>query len=61
MSTALQLIPGVSMIFGCTNVVGAALWAAELERSGEKANEPTRDEIIPDAGGHEENEVEQEL
>jgi hypothetical protein len=60
MSTALQLIPGVSMIFGCTNVVGAALWAAELER-GEKANEPTRDEIIPDAGGHEENEVEQEL
>lgn len=51
MSTALQLIPGVSMIFGCTNVVGAALWAAELERG----------EIIPDAGGHEENEVEQEL
>lgn len=49
------------MIFECTNVVGAALWAAELERSGEKANEPTRDEIIPDAGGHEENEVEEEL
>jgi len=25
-----------------------------------EANEPTRDEIIPDASGHEENEVEEE-
>ena len=48
MSTALHLVPGLSVIFECTSVVGAALWAAELERLGEKANEPTTGELSPD-------------
>lgn len=47
MSTALQLVPGLSMLFEMTSTVGAALWAAELERLGEKANEPERKEVLP--------------
>lgn len=33
-ATLLQLIPGASILFMYTNTVGAALWAAELERKG---------------------------
>lgn len=47
-SQALQLIPGMSMVFECTSIVGAALWAAELERAGEKANDPTMEHLFPD-------------
>jgi hypothetical protein len=53
MASALQLVPGVSMLFECTSVVGAALWAAELERVGEKANDPTREDAFLDGGGRE--------
>lgn len=49
-ATALQLIPVVSMVLGCTTTVGAALWAAELERLGEKANYPNREDVLPNDG-----------
>jgi len=57
MSTALQMIPGISMVFECTSVVGAALWAAELERLGEKANEPTRKEVLAEVRDHDQGET----
>jgi hypothetical protein len=47
-ATTLQLVPGASMVFGCTSIVGAALWAAELERAGEKANEPATKDVFSD-------------
>lgn len=31
----LQLIPGANIIFLYTNTVGAALWAADLEKAGQ--------------------------
>jgi len=33
-ATLLQIVPGASIFFLYTNTVGAALWAAELERKG---------------------------
>ncbi|KAF7965230.1 hypothetical protein HWV62_44915 [Athelia sp. TMB] len=50
MATALQLIPVVSMVFDCTSTVGAALWAAELERLGERANDPQQKDVLPEGG-----------
>lgn len=34
-SVLLQLVPGASVVFLYTNTVGAALWAAELEKAGQ--------------------------
>jgi uncharacterized protein involved in cysteine biosynthesis len=50
MATALQLIPVVSIFFLCTTTVGAALWAAELERLGERANDPQHEDVLPTGG-----------
>ena len=51
MAAALQLVPVISMAFECTSTVGAALWAAELERLGERANAPARrEDALPEGG-----------
>lgn len=34
MATLLELVPVASILFGFTNTVGAALWAADIERGG---------------------------
>ena len=43
MATALQLIPGLSMFFEMSSIVGAALWAAELERLEKRVTESNRE------------------
>ncbi|KZP18298.1 hypothetical protein FIBSPDRAFT_863980 [Athelia psychrophila] len=50
MATALQLVPVASIFFLCTTTVGAALWAAELERLGEAANDPQHGDVLPTGG-----------
>ena len=43
MATALQLIPGLSMFFEMSSIVGAALWAADLKRLEKRVNESNRE------------------
>jgi hypothetical protein len=43
------MIPFVSLVFAFTNTVGAAIWAADLEKSGRGPNytPEERDKAIP--------------
>ena len=34
MATLLEMVPFASLIFAFTNTVGAALWAADIEKRG---------------------------
>ena len=36
----LELIPGIGILFSFTNTVGAALWAADLEKQGPQTTAP---------------------
>lgn len=46
---ALNLIPGVSIIFAFTSAVGAALWASDLEKkSGAQVDTSASDEATQD-------------
>ena len=65
-SVLLQLIPGASIVFLYTNTVGAALWAAELEKAGrmskgEDLGGMELGEVVKNGGAKEASEAKKEL
>jgi hypothetical protein len=44
---ALEMVPFANLVFAFTNTVGAALWAADLEREGERNDTATADSTAP--------------
>jgi len=44
---ALEMVPFANLAFAFTNTVGAALWAADLEREGDPATAATTPTTAP--------------
>jgi hypothetical protein len=49
-ATLLEMIPFIGLVFAFTNTVGAALWAADLEKSGGAPNDMPQEQtkVIPE-------------